>query len=94
MAKTFEEILEEVGQVGRYYGSPMYCFRIDDKGIIEFMHLTRDDLLGCDTSAYVRNSHEVAMFETKQEAMVYLSEEQPAILRILLAQKPDLADFA
>lgn len=91
--KDFQKTLDEVGRIGRYYCSPMYCFHIDDKGIIEFRHMSRDDLLGRDESEFVNDLFGVAMFDTKQEALKYLSEEQPAVLRILIAQKPDLADI-
>lgn len=92
--KDFQKILDEVAQVSKHYGTPLYCFHIDDKGIIEFRHMTRDDLLGRDESDFVQNSFGVAMFETKVEALQYLSEEQPAILKILIAQKPDLAGLS
>ncbi len=85
--KDFQKILDEVRQVSYHYGTPMYCFHIDDKGIIEFRHITRNNLLGSDKSAYVQDSFGVAMFETKAEALKYLEEEKPALFKILIAQK-------
>jgi hypothetical protein len=92
MAKSFEEMLEEVEAITRYHGSPLYCFYIGDDGKIEFRHLTRDDLFDYDEGDFIQNSFGVAMFETKAEGLKYLSEEQPALLKLTQGSAEDFID--
>lgn len=94
MSKSFDEMLEEVEAIGKYHGSPLYCFRIGDDGKVEFRHLTRDDILfDYDKSEFVQNSFgEVALFETKQEALKWMSENQPALLKLMTGTAEDFVD--
>lgn len=88
----FQEMLDQMRTIGKYNNSPLWCFYIEDNGQIEFRHRSRDDLLGADKSNYILRYGDVAMFETKAEALQYLSEEQPALLRLMSGNAADFVD--
>lgn len=87
--KISQESLDEVAAVSRYYGMPLYCLYIGDNCRITFKHLNRDDLMDYDKEEFIQQYGDVAMFETKQEALEYLAEEQPALIKLLDVGKSD-----
>lgn len=91
--KVSQKTLDVVKAISEHYGTPLYCFYLNDNGKIVFRSLTRNDLLEVKESEFIQDSiGNVAMFETKQEALEYLRDNQPVLLKLVEVKAEDLVE--